>query len=159
MWLALLDRLTGSSSTVATAESLTGGLLAGGFTALPGSSACFVGGVVSYWAEIKHDVLHVPQQVIEEHGVVSGECAAAMAVGVRNLMGTTYGVSTTGVAGPEPQEDKEPGTVWIAVAGPSGVVTRLLDLSGDRETIRRDTCHEAMSLLDGILLREEPMLG
>ncbi|PVG82045.1 CinA family protein [Nocardioides gansuensis] len=156
---ALQDRLVELGSTVATAESLTGGALAVRLTQLPGSSDVFLGGVVAYATEVKESVLGVPEQVVREHGVISGECAVAMASGVRDLLSATYGLSTTGVAGPEPQEGQPPGTVWIAVAGPEGVETRLLELEGDRTDVQSATCDEALSLLGGILRMEGSVLG
>lgn len=155
----LQEQLVRMESTVATAESLTGGQLAVRLTAVPGSSESFIGGVVSYATAVKVDVLGVPQSIVDEHGVVSGECAVAMAEGVRDLLSATYGVSTTGVAGPEPQEDKEPGTVWIAVAGPHGATPSLLRLEGGREDVQRATCDAALAALQDVLRREEPGLG
>ena len=98
--------LRAGGHTVATAESLTGGRLAVHFTDTPGASATYLGGVVTYATELKSSVLDVPSDVIEEHGVVSAACARAMASGVRELTGSTFGVSTTGVAGPDEQEGK-----------------------------------------------------
>jgi nicotinamide-nucleotide amidase len=96
----------------------------------------------------------VPQAVVDADGVVSAACARAMAEGVRRLTGAAYAVSTTGVAGPEPQEGKPPGTVYVAVAGPLGVTALSLELSGDRETIQQRTCGEALAAL-AVVLREE----
>lgn len=155
----LIDRLASAGLSVATAESLTGGLLASTITAVPGASRVFRGGVVAYASEVKESVLGVPHEVLEHHGAVSAECAGAMAGGIRRLLAASYGISTTGVAGPSLQEGHPPGTVWIAVAGPGAVSTRLLDLEGGREEIREATCQEAMTLLAGILRREEPGLG
>lgn len=151
--------LTARSATVATAESLTGGRLAALLTSVPGASACVVGGVVAYATAVKVAVLGVPEDLVAEHGVVSGECAAAMADGVRDLLGTTYAMATTGVAGPDPQEGRPAGHVWVAVAGPEGTETRLLELHGDRAAVQDATCREALSVLEGILTREEPTLG
>lgn len=159
MTQALQDQLVRMDATVATAESLTGGQLAARLTALPGSSESFVGGVVAYATEVKVRSLGVSESLVEEHGVVSGECAVAMAHGVRDLMSATYAVSTTGVAGPEDQEGKPPGTVWIAVAGPRGARPTLLQLEGDRETVQRATCDAALEALEDVLRREEPGLG
>lgn len=156
---ALQDRMAERGVTVASAESLTGGLVAARLTELPGSSRSYVGGVVAYATEVKVHVLGVPQEVVDEHGVISEACAAAMATGVRELMGATYGVSTTGVAGPEAQEGHQPGTVWIAVAGPAGVHTELLDLDGLRGKVQQATVDAAVRALDGVLRREEPGLG
>ena len=145
--------------TVAVAESLTGGRLAVLLTEAPGSSATFVGGVVSYATEAKIDVLGVDRGLVERHGVVSAECARAMARGVRALMGATYGVSTTGVAGPDDQEGKPPGTVYVGVAGPDGDTGLALDLVGGRSAIQDRTCTEALSALAGIIREEETGLG
>lgn len=155
----LQDLLVARRETVATAESLTGGQLAVRLTALPGSSHSYVGGVVAYSTAAKMSVLGVPSGVVAAHGVVSAECATAMAVGVRDLMRATYGVATTGVAGPESQDGLPPGVVWIAVAGPDGAWATLLSLSGRREEIQAATCDAALSALDGILRRVEPGLG
>jgi PncC family amidohydrolase len=143
----LVAALTGRDESVATAESLTGGLLAGFLTGVPGASAVFPGGVVSYATEVKQDVLDVPPDVVATHGVVSGPCAEAMASGVRELLGTTYGLSTTGVAGPETQEGKPVGTVFVGVAGPDGSRSQELSLDGDRAEIRESSCVAAMSEL------------
>ena len=132
--------LTARGATVATAESLTGGRLVASLTSVPGASACVTGGVVAYATRVKVDVLGVPADLVAEHGVVSGECAAAMATGVRALLGTTYAMATTGVAGPE------------------GVETRLLALRGDRSAVQEATCQHALSVLEGMLTREEPAL-
>lgn len=156
---ALVAALTSRGVTLATAESLTGGQLAAAFTAVPGASACFVGGVVSYATAVKISVLGVSPAIIEEYGAVSAECAAAMASGVRTLLAATYALATTGVAGPESQEGHPAGHVWIACAGPQGVETQLLSLDGDRAAIQTATCRGAMSALDGMLRKEDSGLG
>jgi PncC family amidohydrolase len=143
----LVARLTDLDATVATAESLTGGRLAARLTDAPGSSAVFAGGVVSYATEVKQAVLEVPAEVVDEHGVVSEECARAMADGVRRLLGTTYGISTTGVAGPDRQEGKEVGTVYVGLAGPDGTDVLALSLDGDRHRIQKDTVSAAIEAL------------
>lgn len=154
----VLDSLADRGETLATAESLTGGLLAEQITDVPGASRTFVGGVVSYATRVKVALLDVRSTVVDEHGVVSEECAVAMARGVRLRLDATWGVATTGVAGPDEQEGKPVGTVWVAVAGPDVVRTRLLVLDGDRRAIREASCDSALSLLRD-LLREEPGLG
>ena len=153
----VLESLVGRGETLSTAESLTGGMLAGLLTDVPGASRSFVGGVVSYATRVKVSVLDVPAEVVERHGVVSEECATAMAHGVRRRLDATWGVATTGVAGPDSQEGHPVGTVWVAVAGPDVVRARLLSLVGDRRAIREATCESAVSLLRD-LLREEPGL-
>ena len=125
----VLEVLAGRGETVATAESLTGGLLAARLTDVPGASRSFVGGVVSYATRVKVSSLGVPPAVVEEHGVISEECAVAMARGARGRLEATWGLSTTGVA------------------GPVGATARLLALSGDRTAIREAACREVLGLL------------
>lgn len=150
--------LHGRGLTVATAESLTGGRLAALLTAVPGASATYVGGVVAYASELKVSILGVSPAIVEEYGVVSAECAVAMASGARALTGASYALSTTGVAGPDRQEGHPPGTVFVGVAGPDDVTALALELVGDRATIQDRTCVEALSALAGILMREETSL-
>lgn len=150
-WQPILERLQATGDTVATAESLTGGRMAVRLTDVPGSSAAFAGGVVSYATEVKVDVLGVPEAVVDEHGVVSAECAEAMAAGVRRLLGTTYGVSTTGVAGPDRQEGKPVGTAFVGIAGPDGTQVVPLSLDGDRATIQEATVDAALSALSEMM--------
>jgi PncC family amidohydrolase len=131
----------------ATAESLTGGSLGDLLSAAPGASDTYLGGVVSYATAVKQKLLGVSDETVREHGVVSAECAAEMAAGVRRLLDADVAVSTTGVAGPTEQEGKPVGTVFIGVATPEGVTTTSLDLEGDRPSIREQTCREAISAL------------
>ena len=127
------ELLRARGATVATAESLTGGRLAAMLTSVPGSSETFVGGVVAYATELKVSLLGVPPGVVERYGVVSAECARAMAEGARRATGATYAVSTTGVAGPGPQDGIPAGTVHVGVAGPGATTAVALELVGDRE--------------------------
>jgi len=150
--------LRAAGQTVATAESLTGGRLAASLTDLPGASDVYVGGVVTYATELKASLLGVSEQVIAEHGVVSSQCAQAMAAGVRALTGATYGVATTGVAGPSSQEGKPPGTVFVGIAGPDLVAGVALELRGKRGQIQDRTCREALTALEQVLQREETPL-
>ena len=158
----VLESLARRGETVATAESLTGGLLSATLTDVPGASRSFVGGVVSYATRVKVSALDVPADLVEQHGVISEECASAMARGVRTRLGSTWGIATTGVAGPDAQEGRPVGTVWVAVAGPDHVETRELALEGDRWAIRQASCDAALAVLeraltpeDGVLPREE----
>lgn len=137
--------------TIAVAESLTGGDLCGLLTAAPGASATVQGAVVSYATEVKQQLLGVPEDVVAERGVVSAECARAMAAGVRRVIGADWALATTGVAGPDPQEDKPVGMVFVGVAGPETVRSVELSLSGDRSQIREQTCAEALKELLGDL--------
>lgn len=146
-WAHLLSALTARGATVATAESLTGGQLAAALTSVPGSSAAYAGGVVSYATAVKGSLLGVPADLVAEHGVVSRACARAMATGARDLLATTYAVATTGVAGPEEQEGKPVGTAYVAVAGPDGVTVTELSLAGDRAGIQALAVAAAVSAL------------
>jgi len=156
---SVLELLERRGATLATAESLTGGRVAAALTAVPGSSAVFVGGVVAYATVVKESVLGVPLALIEEHGVVSAECARAMALGVRALTGATYAVSTTGVAGPGEQDGVRPGTVYVGVAGPGSPIAVALELSGDRAAVQQQATREALSAVAAILDVEETRLG
>lgn len=150
--------LRSSGSTIATAESLTGGRLAVALTDVPGASETYLGGVVSYATEIKASVLDVSSEIIDRHGVVSPECAKAMASGVRAVMGATYGISTTGVAGPADQEGKPPGTVFVGIAGPGLLEVVALELAGKRGQIQERSCREAFAALEAVLRREDSVL-
>jgi nicotinamide-nucleotide amidase len=157
----LIGLLRQRGDTLATAESLTGGRLAALVTDVPGSSHVYRGGVVAYATDVKIEMLDVPETLVEHHGVVSAECAGAMARGVRRLMDATFGVSTTGVAGPEDQEGKPVGTVYVGVSGPDGEAVVALELVGDRITIQDRTCREAVAAMAGRLRQlpgEEPGL-
>jgi nicotinamide-nucleotide amidase len=156
---SVLEILEQRRATLATAESLTGGRVAAALTAVPGSSACFVGGVVAYATAVKESVLGVPGTLIEEHGVVSAECARAMASGVRALTGATYAVSTTGVAGPGEQDGIRAGTVYVGLAGPGSPSAVALELAGDRSAVQEQATREALSALAAILDEEETGLG
>ena len=128
--------------TFATAESCTGGRVAERMTALPGVSAVYRGGVVSYWTSVKADVLGVPADILEAHGAVSEETARAMAEGARRITGADIAVSVTGVAGPDPDErGVSVGIVYIGLATPDGTFCRPLDL-GKR---RRDRIQDLSS--------------
>jgi nicotinamide-nucleotide amidase len=140
------DLLRARSATVATAESLTGGLLGGELTKAPGSSDVYAGGVVAYATAVKESLLGVPPGI----PVISDECAAAMATGVRERLGATYGLSLTGVAGPAEQEGRPVGTVHVGLAGPDvpgGVLARALRLPGDRPRVRTFAVTAALNLL------------
>lgn len=139
---AVHQQLLARGETVACAESLTGGGLADLLSGTPGASATFVGGVVSYATRIKRAVLGVTASQ-----VVSADCASQMAVGVRDLLGADWALSTTGVAGPEKQDDKPVGTVYVGLAGPRGVQVHRLSLSGDRAAIRTGASRSAIEAL------------
>lgn len=133
--------------TVAVAESLTGGLVTAALVDVAGASAVLRGGVVAYATELKADLLDVDEQLLADVGAVDEQVARRMAEGVRVRLGADYGVATTGVAGPDAQDGKVPGTVHVAVAGPEGTVVLSPVLRGDRERIRAATVTHALELL------------
>lgn len=144
---AVHERLLERGETVCSVESLTGGLLAAELTTTPGASNTFRGGLVTYATDLKATLAGVDAELLAAHGPVSEYTAATMASGGRRRMSASWGVSTTGVAGPDAQDGVPVGTVYVAVAGPDGVDVRLLTLAGDRNTIRRSCVVEAVSLL------------
>jgi len=148
----LVALLVSEGATLATAESLSGGLLGARITSVPGASKAYVGGVVTYATDLKVSLLGVAEDVVDRYGVVSAECAQAMADGVRRLTGSTYGLSLTGVAGPDLQEGKPAGTVFVGVATPGGGLTRRLSLDGGREAIREAACRAAIGLLVEVVI-------
>lgn len=146
----VLAQLVDRGDTLAVAESLTGGLLAATLVAVPGASAAFRGGVVSYATDLKASLLGVNAADLARTGPIDPAVAAQMAAGVRRVTVASWGVSTTGVAGPAAQDGHEPGEVYVAVAGPRCQVRRLT-LVGDRDEIRTASVVEALRLLqDGL---------
>ena len=141
------EQLVARGETVAVAESLTGGLLGATITAVPGVSATFRGGVTAYATELKSALLGVDPGLLARRGAVDPEVAAAMAAGVRARLQATYGVATTGVAGPDPQDDHPAGEVYVAVAGPGGTDVVRLALAGDRAAVRDGAVRAALDLL------------
>ncbi|MEZ5125764.1 MAG: nicotinamide-nucleotide amidohydrolase family protein [Thermoleophilia bacterium] len=146
------DALAARGETLAVAESCTGGELGGRITSLPGSSRYFRGGVICYANEVKVDVLGVPVATLHEYGAVSEPVAHAMATGVRALTSATYGVSITGVAGPEGGTPSKPvGTVYIGCSGPSGTRVVREQCFGDRAAVRRQATTAALHILREML--------
>lgn len=121
----IAEMLRGSGLTLSAAESCTGGNISHLITVVPGASEYYLGSVTSYAVSVKESVLSVPSSLIKDHGVVSSEVAAAMAEGVRSLTGSTFSVSTTGLAGPGGDGCYPEGTVWIGVSGPLGTRTMI----------------------------------
>jgi len=144
---AVIAALTARRLTVATAESLTGGLVAAALTDVPGASAVVRGGVVSYASDVKATVLGVDTVLLEREGAVHPEVARQMAVGVCRVLGADVGVATTGVAGPDPADGRPVGTVHIAVAVRGDAQARTLALAGDRAAIRAATVEAALRLV------------
>lgn len=127
---------------MATAESLTGGSLADLLSGTPGASSTYVGGVVCYATRVKRELLGVRAE-----RVISADCAAQLAEGVRRVLGGHWGVGTTGVAGPDRQEDQPVGTVFVGVAGPDGTEVRECHFDGDRAAVRQQASQAALDLL------------
>lgn len=136
----LIDTLRERGWTVATAESLTGGLVASTLVEVPGASRVLRGGVVAYATEVKETLLGVDADLLAARGAVHPEVARQMAERVRVVVGADVGLATTGVAGPDPQDGFPPGTVHVAVVTPEGGSVRTLALRGDRAAIRCATC-------------------
>jgi nicotinamide-nucleotide amidase len=152
--VAVVGELAAQGLTVATAESLTGGLLCGALVSVPGASAVVRGGVVAYASDLKVHIAGVPVVVLDRHGPVAAETAGAMAEGVRTRCAATFGVATTGVAGPDPQDGHPAGTFHVAVATAAGVRLGSNPPSPrptDRAVIRRLAVVHALDLLRRIL--------
>ncbi len=140
--------LAAAGATLATAESLTGGMLGETITSVSGSSAVYRGGVISYCNAVKAACLGVSQEDLETLGAVSAPVAEQMGQGARQRLAADYALSTTGIAGPNSDETGKPvGLVYIACAGPQGCQVRELHLAGDRADIRQATCRAALQLL------------
>jgi nicotinamide-nucleotide amidase len=147
--------LAESGKSMAVAESCTGGNIAHFITSNSGSSAYFKGGVVAYSNEIKSKLLNVPVELIDIYGAVSQQVAEAMAIGALNALNSDYAVATTGIAGPDGGSAEKPvGTVWIAVAGPSGVKSKLYNFKHNRERNIIRTTHTALNLLRTFILTD-----
>jgi nicotinamide-nucleotide amidase len=148
----VLDLCRARGLTLAAAESCTGGLVAARLTAVPGASAVFLGGIVSYSNHVKESALGVPRAVLERHGAVSAQAAKAMAEGVRERLGADVGVSVTGVAGPDGGTEAKPvGLVFVHAVGPEGEEARRSELPGDREMIRGRATAAALHLVRRLL--------
>jgi len=142
--------------TISTAESCTGGNIAGRLTKISGSSDYFIGSVVSYSDEVKKVMLDVSKNDIEKHGVVSREVVEQMAIGVKKKLKTDYSVATSGIAGPNGGTDKKPvGTMWIAVASPTEVVSKMFRFGDERSRNVERTVITALNLLRKQIIKEE----
>lgn len=144
--------------TIATAESLTAGLIASTLASIPGASHVLRGGVVAYATDLKVSALGVPQQLIDKGGVIQGPVAGAMASGVRHWANADFGLACTGVAGPDPQDGHPVGEVHVAVAGPDegAIRTHSLTLAGDRDGIRHGTVLVVLGMVLDALLPSLP---
>lgn len=143
----LVARLTAAGQTVAVAESVTGGLVSAALTDVGGASVVVRGGVLAYATDLKSQLLGVDEVLLAQVGAVDADVAEQMAAGVRALMGATYGLSTTGVAGPGQADGKPVGTVFVAVVGPGTSRVTALSLSGSRADIRTRSVQAVLALL------------
>ncbi|MFD0275564.1 CinA family protein [Kitasatospora sp. NPDC127111] len=144
--------LAAAGHTVAAAESLTGGRLATALADAPGAGETFLGGVVAYATGLKTTLLHVDASLLADAGAVHPEVAVQMAEGIRTITGATYGLATTGVAGPAPQDGRPVGTVYVAVATPHTTsTTQPAPPSNRREDIQGEAVLAALGLLHDLL--------
>jgi nicotinamide-nucleotide amidase len=142
----VLQKLTGK--TLVTAESLTGGGIGAAITAVPGSSAIYKGGIISYTNEVKHNILGVKSETLSEFGAVSAQTAAEMAAGARKCLNADAAVSVTGLAGPGADEFGNPvGTVFIGYCDKSKTVTKAFHFAGDRDAVRTQTIQAALNMI------------
>lgn len=151
---AVIIAATLGGRTIATAESLTAGLIASTLASVPGASNVLRGGIVAYATDLKASALGVPQALIDKGGVIQSPVAGAMAAGVRTWASADFGLACTGVAGPDPQDGHPVGEVHVAVAGPvdGAIRTHSLTLAGDRDGIRHGTVLVVLGMvLDALL--------
>jgi nicotinamide-nucleotide amidase len=142
------ELLLARGETVATAESLTAGLLGAALTETPGASATYRGGLIVYATDLKSTLAGVPEQLLAERGAVDPAVAVALAQGARERLGATWGLGLTGVAGPDEQDGNPVGTLHIGLAGPVGdPIVRSVTLSGVRPVIRAEAVETALSVL------------
>lgn len=147
---SVIATLIERGETVSVAESVTAGGLGRALTSTPGASAVFLGGVIAYSNEIKINILDIDRDLITRYGVVSEEVAQAMADSIRRKFGTTWGMATTGVAGPGDFDGISEGTVWIAISGPVNQSLQLA-LDSGREAIQIGAISSAIGTLSRIL--------
>ena len=145
---SVIDSASKAGTTVATAESCTGGMISASLTAIPGSSACMLGSIVSYANEVKVNQLGVDPETIETQGAVSQDTALQMAAGAREQLGSDIALSVTGIAGPGGAVPGKPvGTVWIGLASSEGCVAFENYFEGDRDQVRRLATKRSLELL------------
>ncbi|MEO6530071.1 MAG: CinA family protein [Specibacter sp.] len=147
----LVNAAVAANITVATAESLTGGMVAATLVQVPGASGMLQGGVIAYQNDIKERLLGVSPSLLETLGSVDPQVACAMALGVCAAAGARVGISTTGVAGPDAHQGKEVGHVYIGVALDGEALSYEYHFAGDREMIRTQATQEAISLLEQVV--------
>jgi nicotinamide-nucleotide amidase len=139
--------LTARAQTVATAESLTAGLVCAELTGVPGASAAVRGGLIVYATELKAELAGVDPELLARTGAVHPDVATQLAAGAKSRCGADWGLGLTGVAGPDPQDGVAPGTVFIGLAGPGVAVVREFAFEGDRAAVRAASVAAALDLL------------
>lgn len=144
----VVERLTALGQTVATAESLTAGLVCSTLAEVPGSSAVLRGGLVVYATELKHELAGVSEELLAAEGAVHPDVARQLAAGARERCRAVWGLGLTGVAGPAAQDRIPAGTVHVAVCGPAGPQGRTLDIDGDRDAVRKGSVRGVLALLE-----------
>jgi nicotinamide-nucleotide amidase len=149
---SVISALSEHGQTVAVAESLTGGLVCATLVDIAGSSVAVRGAIVAYATELKHRLLGVDEALLGRNGPVDQDVATQMALGVRARLAADWGIATTGVAGPGPQDGVPAGTVYVAVASADVTLIRRLDISGDRNAVRLVATEGVLSLLLGALV-------
>lgn len=145
--VSIIEALRDRAETVATAESLTAGLVCATLTGVPGSSAVVRGGLIVYATELKASLAGVDTRALRAHGAVHPLIAEELAAGARRRCLATWGLGLTGVAGPDPQDGVGPGTVHIGLAGPDGATVRTVRAEGDRHAVRSAAVRGALELL------------
>ena len=143
----VVQRLKEKNLTIATAESLTAGLVSSNLASVDGASSVLKGGIIAYQNAVKENVLKIDPQIINKFTSVSSEVATLMAENVRQILKADIGVATTGVAGPALVGDKKVGTVFVAISSKEHNMCLELNLVGDRQTIRQATCDKLFELL------------
>ena len=156
----MVAALSAAGQTISTAESLTAGLVAATIAGVPGASSVLIGGTVVYATRLKASLGGVEETVLAVDGAVSAKTAEQLAAHVREQTGSDWGVSLTGVAGPEPQEGHPPGTVFLGFANHDQVYSKKLALVGDRWDIRTRAVEECLSeVLSKVLIDSGNQLG
>ena len=146
----IIETLRQRNETLSTAESLTAGAVSSALVTIAGASDVFVGGITAYRDEIKISHLDIDPALIAKHSSISEQCAIEMAKGAMKSFGTTWAISTTGVAGPNPLDGHPVGAVWVAIEGPVSQTIELA-LSGERESVRNATTASAIATFARIL--------
>jgi len=149
------ETLCRHGKTLSSAESCTGGAIAARFTAMPGASNYYKGGIVAYSNELKRQLLHVRKETLDKHGAVSEETVMEMVTNLREICRSDYAIATTGIAGPDGgTPDKPVGTVWIGIASGQRTITRLLHFSDRRAQVIERTCNQVIGELIKLIVQE-----